>query len=1491
MICPHNDRQQELCDVCGRLFCTEECLGAHVCGEDEMQFSEDDDVADSIEEDDDVQPEFDFVEGSEMLSLPMAMQEMEQSEQLVDDMVDDMPHTDLSMIGSGEQLAPPNGMITLARPKPSPKAYRFRALLWNVANLGGKFGYPIERDQSVIDAIAAIIHAADPDVVAILEVLQKGSERPPKAPIELRDARARAAAYPVIDSLHKATGCAIEDTKEIGYVPDPAIAKRAGEVDDAVGRWFAARVMAAIWPGAVVDMTELEAAVQAIAFKETTLDLALNAAWPQIAADVAALAPPPPSEETEEGKEADGGVEAKPTGANLLSRYLKRGRGGADRKRLLLPEVIALLADEGYTHFLDKYASNYADDPEDETLTPEEMAARDKLCDAGLEDLQRVIGDIVLKFLQALTGCVAEDDRNGCFRIIVKGNYDARHADYERRLAEYNEGREKRKAGSSHDGVRELLRIRAALNALAGGAYASSPPAEPEPESPSIYTHGETYGILWKKAVFSVDPAQCGWVSKAAKNVAFAKREPIRVPLRLNAREDAPPLYLVAWHPPAPSTTNRAARANDFPAFISYCEQERAAPRLGMLLSDLNVNTLTMNETIEHCTQSIGIAELFRGICGMRFDGAALQSQFDAHSTVGVSRLRSWLMDCRVDDPMRQKLAWLQKELEKQRKDSSQRVFENINQFLTHPQYRYGASAYDKIVTISTVSMPWLLRQKTTYVVPVPHAVAMKEEAGLLREESSLSRMIKPFAFRLLQDGILAPLRKHAKKEEPVASVRELMLVARKLSDHMPLVAHFELLDGATRGDDEVEEIDVAELMSADRLVPGSSKPPSTSALDRLEQLAKAYEGTEKGEPRSAALDEMVGWFNTTWPDGSAPPKAVLRLQRAMQTVEISDQRDAEKDESDRSSRPKLGKSAQRAQVAQEALNVMRANFVAVPNGGGGDCLFRSIAHLVFGDQNLHAEVRQAVVNHLEDLLAVNDPMQWIGQESSEEFATAMRHLLDWHRVQWPHVAAYRRVFGADPWQQYLIAMAHGEWGDLIALSAASNLFGVRFVVYVSGVNTFWSDDVNIVDLGNEEPPVRYLLNHGNYHFEALAPRDDAFELDAIALQQHWEEIREVRDRVKDDGVMEDKAEQPQEVVAMQTSTTTSSSSAKGTKPAIDSAVVLWPANVFWSMKDTIDNPRALFLFGENDADRHSGRDQKTTQACIRRARNAVGIRTCWKPGASESENGAMLDAELDTRNKAAIDEDLNEAYDLLCRGYFTTLVVPWATAETALGVGVAQLPTRAPQTYAYLCKRVNDLMAWAQAKLRNVLVLERQTGVTPAVCGSHPSSLFVVETTASLRGTALGLELCTNVLTVATGFDLFAPKRIGDDHLDDSKTLIDEDIGAIAAAITALKYRRFVLPVGIMELGSWLPHDSETFKHLQQRLGELRQLCETTDVAALAVPEYDVWLVTSSDDSSSGGGEEEEDAGEEGAQERPLKRVRTQEGGNDGAEDVEVEM
>jgi hypothetical protein len=120
--------------------------------------------------------------------------------------------------------------------------------------------------------------------------------------------------------------------------------------------------------------------------------------------------------------------------------------------------------------------------------------------------------------------------------------------------------------------------------------------------------------------------------------------------------------------------------------------------------------------------------------------------------------------------------------------------------------------------------------------------------------------------------------------------------------------------------------------------------------------------------------------------------------------------------------------------------------------------------------------------------------------------------------------------------------------------------------------------------------------------------------------------------------------------------------------------------------EDLRNNPSVYYLFGDNEA-RKGFRGQA---AEMRGERNAIGIRTKKFP--TKEVKSFWTDAELD-RNKAKIDEDFAQVFDLLRKG--CTIVMP----TDGIGVGLSEMPKRCPQTYAYLKTKLDYIYTWRPSK------------------------------------------------------------------------------------------------------------------------------------------------------------------------------------------------
>ena len=118
--------------------------------------------------------------------------------------------------------------------------------------------------------------------------------------------------------------------------------------------------------------------------------------------------------------------------------------------------------------------------------------------------------------------------------------------------------------------------------------------------------------------------------------------------------------------------------------------------------------------------------------------------------------------------------------------------------------------------------------------------------------------------------------------------------------------------------------------------------------------------------------------------------------------------------------------------------------------------------------------------------------------------------------------------------------------------------------------------------------------------------------------------------------------------------------------------------DTYWSIKDCIDQPRALFIFGDNNI-----KSGKKGQAIIRDCENAIGIPTKKYP--SFKSDAYYTDDEFD-KNRKNIRSAIKNI--ILLANKYETIYLP----ENGIGVGLADLPKRAPKTYAYLQKKIDYL-------------------------------------------------------------------------------------------------------------------------------------------------------------------------------------------------------
>lgn len=112
-------------------------------------------------------------------------------------------------------------------------------------------------------------------------------------------------------------------------------------------------------------------------------------------------------------------------------------------------------------------------------------------------------------------------------------------------------------------------------------------------------------------------------------------------------------------------------------------------------------------------------------------------------------------------------------------------------------------------------------------------------------------------------------------------------------------------------------------------------------------------------------------------------------------------------------------------------------------------------------------------------------------------------------------------------------------------------------------------------------------------------------------------------------------------------------------------------------------NPHKAFLFGDNVERVGMGGQAKE----MRGEPNAIGIVTKWAP--SNDESAFFSDTHF-VENCERISNDIRRLYVARSRWEtrFDTIVIP----SDGIGTGLAELDKRAPETFAYLEKRLAEL-------------------------------------------------------------------------------------------------------------------------------------------------------------------------------------------------------
>lgn len=120
----------------------------------------------------------------------------------------------------------------------------------------------------------------------------------------------------------------------------------------------------------------------------------------------------------------------------------------------------------------------------------------------------------------------------------------------------------------------------------------------------------------------------------------------------------------------------------------------------------------------------------------------------------------------------------------------------------------------------------------------------------------------------------------------------------------------------------------------------------------------------------------------------------------------------------------------------------------------------------------------------------------------------------------------------------------------------------------------------------------------------------------------------------------------------------------------------------YWTVETTCYARNYLFLYGDNDIHRGKG-----GQAVIRDMPNTYGIPTKKLP--NNHPNSFYTDEEYDENV-----QKIKAAFDAVKRIMHTSTIYEGIMLpKDGFGTGLAQLNTRAPRTFQYLCEQVDELV------------------------------------------------------------------------------------------------------------------------------------------------------------------------------------------------------
>ena len=640
--------------------------------------------------------------------------------------------------------------------------------LWNIANLGGGFGFPAVRDDAVIFAIAAILHQARTDVCVILELMEHALR--PRKP------------------------CTVAYNLEKLY-------------------WYNFPIDELQFQSLVIGY-DRGAVFSSHPDAPVLHDLGVDFFWERVELD------------------------------KLVSECSEAELDARERGIAALKDILAQTMDGFWSAAT--------------TVHPE------------LGEDQRAV--------------LLERFRKICMSLDSGGPEKQRQ-----RELEYAQKLKLHALTAKHSGIRELLRIRDAMNAIAGTMiYDCWPPRIPAVDDnlQRIYTHGETYGYIYRRDRCRL--ADVLWLRKFPGG-EFTKRAPLLAVFRVagGCGFDAQASVL-AYHAPSDSERNTAARTADFRALIAACNFVRKMNQLVVLASDLNINTLG-TDTIGHCDLTQSVGELFDAMTNV--EGFLSSTKFHGGQTT--------LRCTAIQPPLLQVLNGLAKD-----RGLPLPVVRLIEQYARHTRFEERYNAFDKIAVIGGHS---LVTQSWENVVPLLQALALESEARLFMKvlgdrwwlyllSSQCADQLR--AMRALVPDMAAAMRAYANNRPFTEKLEmnlmlQLLKLARLMSDHIPITASYcfgaptplnlgALLNTMSDQDDEYEDepepVDtVAQYMVQDEHNPIGLETRTRTFHDALTRLG-LREGYATPRGHNCLLHTMAQFRAGEWacPDDFGEERRLL---------------------------------------------------------------------------------------------------------------------------------------------------------------------------------------------------------------------------------------------------------------------------------------------------------------------------------------------------------------------------------------------------------------------------------------------------------------------------------------------------------------------------------------------------------------------------------------------------------------------------------------